>query len=66
MPLELDKILCPDIDPIIDFYKLKNSYTNYNNRTMFSVEIITCNKDIHNECADEDDIIEFVDYLMLT
>ena len=58
--------MCPDIDLISDYYRLKNSYTTHSDRFSFSIEIITCNKEIHSECAEEDKIIEFLDYLLLT
>ena len=66
LPLELEKILCPDIDALTDFYRIKNGYSNVTERSSFSLEIITCNKTIHEDCAEEDDIIEFVDHLIFT
>ena len=66
LPLELEKILCPDIDKLTDEYRLKNGYSNVIERSSFSLEIITCNKAIHEDCAEEDDIIELVDSLIFT
>ena len=51
---------------IEDYYKVKNSYSNVTERSSFNLEIITCNSAVHADCASDEDIIEFVDYVILT
>ena len=53
LPLDVEKILCPDVSNIGDYYKIKNSYSNVTERNSFNLEIITCNKDVHEDCAKE-------------
>lgn len=65
-PLALEKILCPATEAIEDYYKVKNSYSNVTERSSFNLEIITCNSEVHPDCASDDEIIEFVEYIILT
>ena len=58
--------MCPETEKVSDFYRVKNSYSNVTERKSFNLEIITCNNIVHDTCADEDDIIDFVDHLLFT
>ena len=58
--------MCPATENIPDFYRIKNSYSNVTERLSFNLEIITCNIDVHNDCATDEDISEFSDKIILT
>jgi len=45
---------------------MKNSYSHVDERLSFSLEVITCNSDVHGDCAAEEDIIELVEKVILT
>ena len=56
IPLALEKILCPDSEPLDDYYRIANGYANVDKKRSFSLEVITCNADIRDNCASEPDI----------
>ena len=58
----MTKRLCPDIDKIKDFLKVKNGYSN-RDRSSFSVEISICNQ---NECESHEKIQAMLDEMMFT
>jgi len=45
--------LCPDEEILKDVYKLKNGYTNLDERKSFSLSINKCNKDINTHCKSD-------------
>ena len=42
--------LCPDTDEYIDWYKVKNSYSNQTERNSFQITIRKCNPKIEKIC----------------
>ena len=66
-PVSLEKILCPATEGLDDWYKLKNSYSNVDDRSSFSLEIVTCNDELTpGQCAEEHEIRTLVEHLLIT
>jgi len=55
----IESRLCPDTDEFIDWYKVKNSYSNQTERNSFQITIRKCNPKIEKIC-DSDFKIEQV------
>jgi len=43
IPLDLEKILCPEAASLYDHYRIENGYSNVDKRRSFSLEVVTCN-----------------------
>ena len=43
IPDYIDRVFCPDIEPIKEEFYLRNAYTDFENRRSYSYEIIKCN-----------------------
>ena len=54
-----EAFFCPDTQLINDYYKLKNTYHNKNDRFTVSYELIQCDKDYDSKCADKSLIKDF-------
>lgn len=53
--------LCPDIESMREYLKIRNGYSNQNDRGSFSLEIYLCNPNITEGCAKKDDINNLLD-----
>ena len=47
----LKRRLCPDMKSIKEILRVKNSYTDKNERVSFSMQAVSCDRDIE-DCAD--------------
>ena len=46
--------------------RLKNDYTNYNDRYSFSIDFVKCDDNIFDYCESDDNIKEFTDSIYFT
>ena len=47
----LEKRLCPDLDSIKDLLRVKNAYSNRDERVSFSIQAVVCNDATDSTCA---------------
>jgi len=63
----MEYFFCPDTERVEEYYKLKNSYSNFTERISFSIEIIKCDNETNNyQCKSDEVIKDFVSHLMMT
>jgi hypothetical protein len=61
----LNKRLCPDMNTIKDILRVKNSYTDKDERVSFSMQAVACDSDTE-ECADPTAIEQFFEDIYFT
>lgn len=49
-----------------DYWRIKNGYTNYDERISFNIAVVVCNNDTDSNCATKDDIDFLLDKLYFT
>ena len=59
-------MLCPDVESLVDKYKLRNGYDQINDRTAISLEIISCNDQFTKGCKDRAEIKKLLDTIFIT
>ena len=57
--------LCPDMETIKDVLRVKNSYTDKNERVSFSIQAVACDPNVET-CASTDDLDEFFNEVYFT
>lgn len=63
--------ICPDMEHIKEFWKLKNGYSNQNERVSFNIQAAVCDNSTFDEsadvkCAPEEDIIYLLERIYFT
>ena len=61
----LKRRLCPDMNSIQDILRVKNKYTDKDERVSFSMQAVSCDRDIE-DCADPDSIEKFFEDIYFT
>ena len=61
----LKRRLCPDMNSIKDFLRVKNSYNDKDERVSFSMQAVSCDSDVE-ECADPASIDQFFEDIYFT
>ena len=61
----LKRRLCPDMKSIKEILRVKNSYTDKDERVSFSMQVVSCDRDIE-DCADLDSIDKFFEDIYFT
>ena len=63
---ELNMRLCPDMDTIKDLLRVKNSYSDKNERVSFSIQAVACDQSVDKNCASTPDREEFFNEVYFT
>lgn len=60
--------VCPDLEFMQDYWRIKNSYTNYDERHSFNIAVVVCNNETAGSegCATKDDIDFLLERLYFT
>ena len=62
----MTKRFCPAIENIAEYYEIKNGYTNSTERISFSIEIVKCNRELGEECHDDQYVEKVLSYMYFT
>ena len=63
---DLNMRLCPDMDTIKDLLRVKNSYSDKNERVSFSIQAVACDQNEDENCASTPDREEFFNEVYFT
>ena len=67
LEIDLQALLCPDVEWMQWRYKLKNGYSSSRDRTSFSIDITTCNTlQVKRGCKSDKDIERLLNSLVFT
>ena len=58
--------ICPDLDSVKDHLRVKNDYSNVDDRDSFQIEIVKCNKSRSKNCRDNAATQKMLDTIFFT